>query len=101
MATYIELQQLMSSPSIVDLRGRIMQATIQKAFAVGQSQQSPVTAAKQWAEQALTNPGALQTTMLNYVLAANASKTTAQITALSDAEVQTAVNDAVDKLLIN
>lgn len=100
MATYIELQQLASSPSIGDLRARVTQATIQKAFAIGQSQQSPVTAAKQWADSALANPQAMQTEMLNYVIAANSAKTTAQIAALTDAEVQANVNDAVDKLLI-
>ena len=100
MATYIELQQLASSPSIGDLRARILQATVQKAFTIGQSQQSPVTAAKQWADSALANPQAMQTEMLNYVIAANASKTTAEIAALTDAQVQANVNDAVDKLLI-
>jgi hypothetical protein len=100
MATYIELQQLMSSPTIVDLRSRIMQATIQKAFVIGQSQQSPVTSAKQWAAQALSDPNSMQTEMLNYVIAANSAKTTTEIAALTDAQVQVDVNNAVDKLLL-
>lgn len=100
MATYIELQQLVSSPTISDLRARIMQATIQKAFAIGQSQQSPVTAAKQWAAQALNDPNSMQVEMLNYVIAENSAKTTTEIAALTDAQVQVSVNNAVDKLLL-
>ncbi len=52
------------------------------------------------ADSALANPNAMQTELLNYVMAANSAKTTAQIAALTDSEVQANVNDAVDKLLI-
>lgn len=99
MATYAELQSLVSSPTIGGLRTRILQATIQKAYAVSTAQQSTPTM-RSWAASALADPQAEQTALLNFVVSANSSKTVVEITNLTDADVQTAVNNCVDKVLI-
>lgn len=98
MATYFELHDLMSSSSILDLRRRLRVAIVIKCNAVAKAA-SPTAAAKEWARSALRDPQQYEDMVLRYVLADNAAATTAQITAASDAQVQTAVNAAVDALL--
>lgn len=98
MATYLELFDLSSSPTIGDLRKRIRVAITVKAQAIAVSA-SPTAAAKAWANAAFVNPQGYEGVVLNYVLAANKAATTAQISAADDATVQTAVNAAVDTLL--
>lgn len=98
MATYFELNDLMSSGSIVDLRRRLNVAIVIKANAIAKAA-SPSATAKEWAKTALDNPQRYADTILRYVVADNASLTTAQISGAFDAQVQTAVNAAVDTLL--
>ncbi len=98
MATYIELHDLTSSSTLVDLRKRLRVAMLIKANAIASSS-SPTSNAKEWARSALRDPQQYEDMVLRYVLAANASATTTQIASATDATVQTAVNGAVDTLL--
>lgn len=98
MATYADLHDLASSGTIATLRKQIRVAITIKANTIAKSA-SPTTPAKEWSKQALANPQSYEQVVLNYVLADNASATTAQIAAATDTQVQTAVNAAVDTLL--
>lgn len=98
MATYFELHDLMSSSTVGDLRRRLRVAIVIKANAVAEAA-SPPAAAKEWARNALRDPQQFEDMVLRYVLADNAAATVSQITGASDAQVQTAVNAAVDSLL--
>lgn len=98
MATYTELHDLMSSPSAGALRQKLLVALLIKANAIAESA-SPTAAAKEWARSALRDPQQYSDTILRYVIADNAAATTTQITGASDAQVQAAVNTAVDTLL--
>jgi len=98
MATYAELLDLASSSSIVGLRKRIVMAVLVKANIVAKAA-TPTAAARAWAQQALQNPQQYEQNMLNYILAEYNTQTTSAITNATDAQVQTAVNAAVDTLL--
>lgn len=98
MATYLELFDIVSSPTIVDLRKKLRVAIIMKANAIAKSA-SPTLAAKEFARAALRDPQAYEDVVLRYVVADNSGATTAQIAAASDSAVQTAVNAAIDTLL--
>ncbi len=98
MATYFELFDLASSGTISDLRKRIIVGITIKAQAIAESA-SPTAAAKEWAKNALANPQAYDKTVLNYILADYAGAAVSAITGATDAQVQTAVNAAVDTLL--
>ncbi len=98
MATYLELHDLASSPTLSDLRKRIRVAIIIKANAVAESA-NPTAPAKEWSKAALGNPQFYEQTVLNYILADNAAATTTAITNANDTQVQTAVDAAVNTLL--
>jgi hypothetical protein len=97
MATYLELHDLVSSPTIGDLRKRLRVAMTIKANAVAAAS-SPTSQAREWARAALRDPQQFEEAVLRYVVAANASATVSGIASASDAQVQTAVNTAVDTL---
>lgn len=98
MATYLELFDLTSSSTITDLRKKILVAVLIKANAIAESA-SPSAAAKEWSRAALRDPQSFEQTVLNYVIADNSGASTSAISGASDAQVQTAVNAAVDTLL--
>lgn len=60
---------------------------------------APSAAQKDFAVAALRDPGTYLVTVLNYILADYNTATVAAITGATDAQVQTAVNAAVDTLL--
>lgn len=95
MATYLELYSLGSNS---DLRNKIAVAVTIKAkdyIALP----SPTADQLKWASKALANPVAEAGNLLPYVLAANSTLTTAQITGAADSAIQTGVAAAVDKLV--
>lgn len=98
MATYTELHKLRGSDTLAAVREKINVAIAIKAITIAKSA-SPSAGAKAWATQALGNPESYQPTVLNYILADYNTATTGQITGATDAQVQTAVNSAVDSLL--
>jgi len=98
MATYVELHDLASSGTLSDLRKKLRVAITIKANAIAESA-TPTAAAKAWALQALGNPQSFEQTVLNYVLADNATATTTAIANATDTMVQTAVDAAVNTLL--
>lgn len=97
MATYIELRDIVAAGT-GDLQKKILVAITIKAQALVDL---PTTTAAQlaWAKDALANPQAYLVIVLNSVLAANNTASTAVITSASDTTVQTAVDSVVDKLL--
>lgn len=95
MATYAEIYDLRSSS---DLRNKIAVAVAAKAQALIDAA-SPSAAQIIWANAAIANPLSKADPLLNYLLAKNRAMTVGQITAVSDANIQTAVDAAVDKLI--
>lgn len=98
MATYTELHALRGSSTTAPLRQKITVAIAIKANAIAKSA-SPSAAAVAWAKQALATPDQFQELVLNYILADYNTQTTAVITGATDAQVQTAVDAAVNTLL--
>jgi hypothetical protein len=96
MATYNELFNLRRENT--DLLNRVEVAAVKKAQTLIDAA-SPTAAQVGWALTTITAPRAEADRLLNYVLAANSALTVAQITAASDAAIQTAVNAAVDKII--
>jgi hypothetical protein len=94
MATYTELFDLRSNNA---LRNKIAVAVIEKARILIDLA-TPTAKQLAWAEAAISNPLGKADTLMNYVLVANKSATTAQILAANDAAIQNNVNAAVDKL---
>jgi len=98
MATYSELYSLRTSNGLVPLSQKIEVALAVKANAVAKLP-TPTAAQKVFAVAALRNPGEYQGLVLNYILAEYNTQTLGVITGATDAQVQTAVNAAVDTLL--
>lgn len=98
MASYAELRALAASADGDELRKRIEVAIAVKAQELIDLA-SPTANQLTWAAEALDNPGAKADQIMNYVLAANKSATTAQITGAADTAIQTNVDAAVDKLV--
>lgn len=95
MANYAELFSIQNDPT---LRNKIQVACVVKAQALIDLA-SPTDNQVAWANNALTNPTQMMVKIMPYVLAANKSATTSQITGASDSTVQTNVDAAVDKLI--
>lgn len=95
MATYAELYELRSDS---ELRNKVAVAATKKAQSLIDAA-SPTTAQISWANSAIVDPQAKAGPLLNYLLAANSALTVGQISGVSDANIQTAVNAAVDKLI--
>ena len=97
MATYTELFTLRGSPSLDTLRGKITVAIAIKANLL--SKATPNATQKAFSVAALQNPDTYTQQVVNYILSEYNTSATSAITGASDAEVQTAVNAAVDTLL--
>ena len=95
MATYLELHALRSDS---DLQDKVVVAVAKKAQLLLDGA-TPTTAQVTWAKGALQNPRGTMDYLLNYVLAANSEATSAQISGATDADIQTAVNGAVDAII--
>ena len=95
MATYAELFDLRNN---TDLRNRVAVAALKKAQALLDIA-SPTTQQVTWAKTALNDPLAVADQLMGYVLSANSGNSMAQITGATDAQIQTNVNAAADKLL--
>ena len=95
MATYTELFDLRSSSP---LRNKIAVAAAVKAQALIAAA-NPTAAQIAWANAAIESPLGKADALMNYVLAANAALTTAQILGASDAAIQGQVNTAADALI--
>jgi len=98
MATYQELFNLTGAGNGSQLQQQILVAIAVKANLVAHNG-TATAGAKAWAIQALQNPAAYLPTCLNYILAEYNASTLAVILAATDAQVQSAVNAAVDTLL--
>lgn len=98
MATYTELHALRGAASTEPLKQKIAVAIAIKANAIAKLA-SPTAGQKAWAVSALADPGKDAGTVLNYILAEYNTQATGVITGASDANVQAAVNAAVDTLL--
>ena len=96
MATYTELHTLIGSSGT--LRSRMLVAIAIKAHGYVTAQ-SPTAEQVAWAKQAIGKPEAYLDAVLIGVLAANKDATVAQINAVTDAQIQTAVDSIVTNLL--
>ena len=98
MATYAELHNLVATGDITALRHKIRVATAIKANTI--SKNGAATAeAKAWAVSALRSPQEFEGTILNFIIAEYNAAAISAISGATDAQVQTAVNQAVDTLL--
>lgn len=97
MATYIELQTLRGGSNVDGLSQKIAIAICIKANLLAKA--TPTAAQREWARAALASPENYIGVVLNYILADYNTATVGAITGASDAQVQTAVNAAVDTLL--
>ncbi len=95
MATYTELNGLFNDPTLSEKVGVaiIVAADIIRAENSGTTNHANRL---KWAKQVYKDPNGNRDDMLKAVLAANRTLTVAQITGASDADIQTAVNAAVD-----
>lgn len=98
MASLLELSDFAASSDYQTLNKKIVTAIAKKAVSIG-NLTTPTTAQIEWCKAALAAPGLEARTIINYVLAANASATIAQIVGASDAAIETQVNAAIDKIL--
>lgn len=98
MATFDEIISLRGTVDYDTLKNRIAVALIVKAKAISDLA-SPTNAQMALANKAFSEPVHVADSVINYVLAANIGLTLAQIKNASDANIQSAVNTAVDKLL--
>ena len=98
MATYTELHSLRGSDTVSTLKQKTSIAICIKANTISKSA-TPTDAQKAFALAALQSPDAYLMPVLNFILAEFNTSTLATITGATDAQVQTAVNSAVDTLL--
>lgn len=96
MATYTELHTLIGSSGT--LKSRILVAIAIKAHGYVTAQ-SPTAEQIAWAKQALASPQSYVDAVLIGVLAANNTATVAQINAVLDPQLQTAVDAIVTQVL--
>lgn len=95
MATYVELRQLFSHS---ELKNRIEVACIVAAESIRTEDGAVTNHANRliWAKATFANPNSKRDEMLMGLLAANKDSTVEEITAVTDAALQTLVNAAVD-----
>jgi hypothetical protein len=94
MATYAELRDLLRDGRLTP---KIQTAIAVKAHAIMQ-EATPSAERLAWASAALPPTQDAAEKMLAYALAANKALTAAQILSASDAALQAAIDEAVDKL---
>lgn len=97
MATYTELHNLRGATGADVLQQKIAVALCIKANALAKA--TPTQAQVEWAKSALANPDAYVGLVLNYILADYNTATVSAITGATDAQVQGAVDAAVNTLL--
>lgn len=95
MATYTELRGLINDPTLKD---KISVALLIAAETIRTEDQQTTNHANRvkWAKKVLQDPDGNADDMLRALLAQNASLTVAQIQGVTDANLQTAVNNAVN-----
>ena len=95
MATYLELFDFFSNST---LRNRIAVASLIAAETIRTESGATVNHINRliWAKGAFASPGQEAERLLKAILAANSGLTVAQINAVTDAQLQTAVNNAID-----
>jgi hypothetical protein len=98
MATYLELHALRGASATDPLKQKIAVAIAIKANSIAKLP-TPTAEQKAWAVSALADPNRDVGTVLAYILAEYNAQATSAITGASDANVQAAVNAAVDTLL--
>ncbi len=98
MATYVELHDLLGSPTLDTVRKRIRVAIAVRAQTIA-ADQAATAGQKAWAKEALKNVTGHEEAVLRYILAANKAATVAAIIAADDAAVQTQVDAAVNTML--
>jgi hypothetical protein len=98
MATLLELADFAASADHAALVKKIKVAIAKKAVAVG-NLATPTAEQIAWAKDAIAAPDRYAGIVINYVLAANASASIAQIVAATDTAIETQVGNAVDKIL--
>ena len=95
MATLLEVHDLFGHGQLLQ---KVSSAVAIVAFNIMQETTGPnLTARQAWAVSALASPGEEGRRTWIYVLAANSGLTVAQIIAATDAEIQTKVEESVDK----
>lgn len=95
MATYLELKALRNNS---DLQDKVEVACVKKAQTLIDLA-TPTAAQITWAQATIRDPQSESGAMLNYILVANSTLTTAQILAASDSAIQGQINDAVDAII--
>lgn len=98
MATYLELSNYSSTPEYQTLVNKIKVAVAIKAKAITDLE-TPTANQINFAKRAFEAPSEVSSSIVNYVLAANAAVSITAINAASDSAIQTNVNLAVDDLL--
>ncbi len=98
MATYLELQTLRTGSNVAELGQRIVVALCIKANAIAKLP-TPTDAQRAWAKSALATPDQYIGMALSYILAEYNTTDATVITSATDAQVQVAVDAAVDTLL--
>jgi len=98
MATYAELYAISRDGTQTALTQKIIVALSIKANIIAKLA-TPTAAQKTFAINALGEPTKYLDTILNYILAEYSASTPTVITGATDAQVQTAVNAAIDTLL--
>lgn len=97
MATYTELHGLRGATGADVLQQKIAVAICIKANLLAKA--TPTQPQRDWAKAALASPESYVGLVLNYILADYNTAAVGAITGAADADVQTAVNAAVDTLL--
>ncbi len=98
MATYTELHDLRTADALLTLRKKIDVALSIRANQIAKLAM-PTTAQKQFAVQALKDSGSYSPLILSYILAEYNTQPAAAITGATDAQVQSAVDAAVNTLI--
>ena len=95
MAAYSELYDLRTDSG---LRNKIAVATV--VAAQEKLAGTPTAAEASWARGVTNSPNSAAKAVINLVLAANKAASTSAILAASDEDLQTAVDDVVDGLIL-
>lgn len=97
MATYIDLNALIATADGNLLQKRVSVATVIAAQALLEG--TPTADQKAWALQVLADLRQEAMKLLRYAIADNAASTPAQITGVTDAQLQAAITAAVARIV--
>ena len=98
MATYAELHGIQGEPGWAGLSEQIVVAILVKATRL-LDKATPSAAEVKWAQAALREPGSVLDELARYVVISNKDAPLSSILGATDAQVQTAVDSAVDTLV--